>query len=77
VKRLTDGEVEQAADLLSAARRGRVTMAGLPPPLIPEHTADVQRIINRVSDGIVLPVRGWKTYTVRQPAPPPSRREGR
>ena len=49
--RLTDGEVEQAADLLSAAREGRVTMAGLPPQLTPEHTADVQRIINRVSDG--------------------------
>ena len=69
--RLTDGEVEQAADLLSAAREGRVTMAGLPPQLTPEHTADVQRIINRVSDGIVRPVRGWKTYTVYKPTNPP------
>ena len=71
MRRLTDDEVEEAAELLSAAREGRVTIAGLPPQLTPEHTADVQRIINRVSDRIDRPVRGWKTYTVYKPMSPP------
>jgi 2-keto-4-pentenoate hydratase len=71
VNRLTDEQVEAAADLLSAAREGRLTIAGLPPQLTPDHTADVQRIINRVSARITRPVRGWKTYTVYKPMNPP------
>jgi hypothetical protein len=41
MKRLTDAEICSAADLLVGAREGRVTLAGLPPELTPEHTADV------------------------------------
>jgi 2-keto-4-pentenoate hydratase len=69
--RLTDAEICAAADLLVGAREGRVTLAGLPRELTPEHTADVQRIIDAVSARVDRPVMGWKTYTVYKPMQPP------
>lgn len=71
MKRRTDAEICSAADLLVGAREGRVTLAGLPRELTPEHTADVQRIIDAVSARVDRPVVGWKTYTVYKPMQPP------
>jgi 2-keto-4-pentenoate hydratase len=71
MKRRTDAEICSAADLLVGAREGRVTLAGLPRELTPEHTADVQRIIDAVSARVDRPVMGWKTYTVYKPMQPP------
>jgi 2-keto-4-pentenoate hydratase len=71
VKHLTDDEVSSAADLLVRLREGSLQLAGLPPELTPDSTADVQRIIDAVSDRIDRPVRGWKTYTVYKPMQPP------
>jgi 2-keto-4-pentenoate hydratase len=71
MKRLTDAEICSAADLLVGAREGRVSLAGLPRELTPEHTADVQRIIDAVAARVDRPIRGWKTYTVYKPTQPP------
>jgi 2-keto-4-pentenoate hydratase len=71
VNRLSDADIQAAADLLSALRQGHLTLAGLPPRLTPDNTADVQRIINAVSARIERPIRGWKTYTVYKPMNPP------
>jgi 2-keto-4-pentenoate hydratase len=71
MKRLTDAEICSAADLLVRARGGQVTLAGLPPELTPEHTADVQRIIDEVSASVDRPIMGWKTYVVYKPMQPP------
>jgi 2-keto-4-pentenoate hydratase len=69
--RLTDAEICSAADLLVGAREGRVTLAGLPRELTPEHTADVQRIIDAVAARVDRPIMGWKSYTVYKPMQPP------
>jgi 2-keto-4-pentenoate hydratase len=71
MKRLTDAEIRSAADLLVDAREGRVALAGLPRELTPEHTADVQRIIDAVAARVDRPIVGWKTYTVYKPLQPP------
>ena len=71
MRRLTDAEICSAADLLVGAREGRVALAGLPRELTPEHTADVQRIIDAVSARVDRPTMGWKTYTVYKPTQPP------
>jgi 2-keto-4-pentenoate hydratase len=71
MKRLTDAEICSAAHLLVGAREGRVALAGLPRELTPEHTADVQRIIDAVSARVDRPIMGWKTYTVYKPMQPP------
>jgi 2-keto-4-pentenoate hydratase len=68
---LSDDEVRAAADMLVAAREGRLVLGCLPAELTPENTADVQRIIDAVSDRIDRPIRGWKTYTIYKPMNPP------
>ena len=68
---MSDEEVQRAADLLVAAREGRVVLAGLPSELTPENTADIQRIINLVSEHVDRTVCGWKTYSVYKPMNPP------
>ena len=71
MKRLTEDQIRSASDTLIAVREGRVVLAGLPADVTPEHTADVQLIINAVSARITRPIRGWKTYTVYKPMQPP------
>jgi 2-keto-4-pentenoate hydratase len=71
VDRLTDDQIQEAADLLVGLREGRLSLAGLPPGVTPDSTADVQRIIDAVSARIDRPVRGWKTYTLYKPMNPP------
>ena len=71
MKRLTDAEIRSAADMLVAVREGRLALAGLPADVTPEHTADVQRIIDLVSARVERPVLGWKSYTVYKPMQPP------
>ena len=39
---LTEDEIRSAADMLVAARGGRLVLAGLPAEVTPENTADVQ-----------------------------------
>jgi 2-keto-4-pentenoate hydratase len=68
---LTDEQIQSAADLLVGAREGRVKLGGLPAEVTPENTADIQRIIDAVSERIDRPIRGWKTYTVYKPMNPP------
>jgi len=68
---LTDDQVRSAADLLVAAREGRLALAGLPAEVTPDNTADIQRIIDAVSERVDRPIRGWKTYTVYKPMNPP------
>lgn len=68
---LTEEQVRSAADMLVAVRDGRLVLAGLPPDVTPDNTADVQRIINAVSRRVERPVRGWKTYTIYKPMNPP------
>jgi 2-keto-4-pentenoate hydratase len=71
MKVLTDDQIRSAADMLVALREGRMELAGLPPEVTPENTADVQRIIDAVSEQIDRPVCGWKTYTLYKPMNPP------
>jgi 2-keto-4-pentenoate hydratase len=71
MRRLTDAEICSAADLLVGAREGQIALAGLPRELTPEHTADVQRIIDAVSARVDRPTVGWKTYVVYKPMQPP------
>ncbi|HEX4530568.1 MAG TPA: hypothetical protein VIA11_14285 [Acidimicrobiia bacterium] len=68
---LTDDQVRSAADMLVALREGSVVLAGLPAEFTPDNTADIQRIIDAVSDRVDRPIRGWKTYTVYKPMNPP------
>ncbi len=68
---LTEEQIQSAADLLVAAREGRLVLGGLPAEVTPENTADIQRIIDAVSERIDRPVLGWKTYTVYKPMNPP------
>ena len=68
---LTDDQVRSAADMLVALREGSVVLAGLPAEVTPDNTADIQRIIDAVSDRVDRPIRGWKTYTVYKPMNPP------
>ena len=70
---LTEEQIQSAADLLVAAREGRLVLGGLPAEVTPENTADIQRIIDAVSERIDRPVQGWKTYTVYKPMNPPFR----
>ena len=46
-------------------------LGGLPAEVTPDNTADIQRIIDAVSERIDRPIRGWKTYTVYKPMNPP------
>ena len=68
---LTEEQIRTAADLLVAAREGRQVLGGLPPEVTPDNTADIQRIIDAVSEQVDRPIRGWKTYTVYKPMNPP------
>ncbi len=71
MKTLTDDEIRTAADLLVDARAGRRAVAALPADVTPEHTGDMQRIIDAVSDRIDRPIGGWKVYTLYKPMNPP------
>jgi len=42
VWRLTDDQVERAADILVGLREGRLVASGLPEELTPDNTADIQ-----------------------------------
>jgi len=70
--RLTDEQIGAAADLLVAAREGRVVLAGLPAEVTPDTTADMQRIIDAVSAQVDRPVGGWKSYCLYKPMNPPA-----
>ena len=69
--RLTDDQVASAADVLVRLREGRVVASGLPAEVTPDNTADIQRIIDAVSDRVERPIRGWKSYTLYKPMNPP------
>ena len=69
--RLTDDQVQSAADILVGLREGRVVASGLPAEVTPDNTADIQRIIDAVSERIERPIRGWKSYTLYKPMNPP------
>lgn len=71
MRSLTDEEIAAAADLLVAARAGRVYLAGLPAELTPDTTVDMQRIIDAVTDQVDRPIRGWKAYCLYKPMNPP------
>jgi 2-keto-4-pentenoate hydratase len=71
VRYLTEEQIRSAADMLVALREDRLALAGLPADVTPENTADIQRIIDAVSERVDRPVRGWKTYTVYKPMNPP------
>jgi len=68
---LTEDQVRSAADILVGLREGRLVASGLPQRVTPENTADVQRIIDAVSDRVDRPIRGWKSYTLYKPMNPP------
>jgi 2-keto-4-pentenoate hydratase len=68
---LTDDQIRSAADMLVALREGSMVLAGLPAEVTPDNTADIQRIIDAVSERIDRPIRGWKTYTLYKPMNPP------
>ncbi len=68
---LTEDQIRSAADLLVAAREGRLELGGLPADVTPDTTVDIQRIIDATSARIDRPIRGWKTYTVYKPMNPP------
>ena len=68
---MTDEEIQSAADLLVEVRERRLVLSGLPADVTPEHTADMQLIINAVSARIDRPVGGWKVYTLYKPMNPP------
>jgi 2-keto-4-pentenoate hydratase len=68
---LTEDQIRSAADMLVALREGRLELAGLPAEVTPDNTADIQRIIDAVSDRVDRPIQGWKTYTVYKPMNPP------
>lgn len=67
---LTDEQVEHAADLLLALRRKDLVLDDLPDNLIPQTTADIQRIIDATNSRIDRPVRGWKFYCAYKPMQP-------
>jgi 2-keto-4-pentenoate hydratase len=71
VQHLSDAQIQTAADLLVGLREGRVAVGALPPDVTPDHTGDVQRIIDAVSARVARPVRGWKSYTIYKPMNPP------
>src|SRR5262245_45344166 len=71
MKRLSERDVRTAATLLLSARAGTTELPCLPTELTPEHTADVQAIIDTVSAGIERPARGWKIYSAPAPTQPP------
>jgi 2-keto-4-pentenoate hydratase len=71
MKTLTDEEIRSAADQLVAVRESRLALKGLPADVTPENTADMQKIIDRVSAHIPRPVGGWKVYTLYKPMNPP------
>ena len=69
--RLTDDQVQSAADILVGLREGRLVSSGLPAEFTPDNTADIQRIIDAVSERVDRPIRGWKSYTLYKPMNPP------
>ena len=69
--RLTDEQVRSAADVIVSLRENRVKLSGLPAELTPDHTVDIQRIIDAVSARVDRRVRGWKSYTFYKPMNPP------
>jgi 2-keto-4-pentenoate hydratase len=71
VARLTDDQVQLAADILVGLREGRLVASGLPAEVTPDNTADIQRIIDAVSARVERPIRGWKSYTLYKPMNPP------
>jgi 2-keto-4-pentenoate hydratase len=71
VSPLSPDQIRSASDLLVAVREGRLTLAGLPEDVTPDNTADVQRIIDAVSERVDRPIRGWKTYCLYKPMSPP------
>jgi 2-keto-4-pentenoate hydratase len=71
VRRLTDDQIQSAADMLIGLREKQLFLGALPADLTPENTADIQRIIDAVSAQIERPIRGWKSYNVYKPLNPP------
>jgi 2-keto-4-pentenoate hydratase len=71
VSALTDEQISSAAEMLVGLREDRLAVPALPAELTPQNTADVQRIIDAVSEHIDRPIRGWKTYIVYKPMNPP------
>jgi 2-keto-4-pentenoate hydratase len=71
VKTLSHAAIQSAADQLVAVREGRLVLSGLPAEVTPEHTADMQLIINAASAQIDRRVGGWKVYTLYKPMNPP------
>ena len=69
--RLSDDQVQMAADVLVGLREGRLIASGLPEEVTPDNTADIQRIIDAVSEQVERPVLGWKSYTLYKPMNPP------
>lgn len=70
MREMTDTEIERAAGILLGLRRDGPSLDDLPDDLIPDRTADIQRIIDRVNAQIDRPVRGWKIYCVYKPMQP-------
>jgi 2-keto-4-pentenoate hydratase len=70
--RLTEDQVQSAAETLIAVREKRLVLAGLPADLTPDSTADMQRIIDATSARISRPTRGWKSYCLYKPMNPPA-----
>jgi 2-keto-4-pentenoate hydratase len=68
--RLTPGEVEEAAQLLTALRRREIVLDDLPDHLIPQTTVDIQRIIDATHLLVRRPVLAWKVYCVYKPMQP-------
>jgi 2-keto-4-pentenoate hydratase len=71
MKTLTDDQIRTASELLLDARDGRRVVGALPVEVTPEHTADMQKIIDAVSARVDRPVGGWKVYTLYKPMNPP------
>jgi 2-keto-4-pentenoate hydratase len=69
--RLTDDQVQSAAEMLVALREKRLTLGALPGEVTPDNTEDMQRVIDAASARIDRPVRGWKSYCLYKPMNPP------
>lgn len=69
-KRLTPTEVEESANLLLALRNKELILDDLPERLVPQTTADIQKIIDVTNSRIERPVHGWKIYCVYKPMQP-------
>jgi 2-keto-4-pentenoate hydratase len=71
MSRLTEDQVQSAADALIDLRQKRLFLGSLPEEWTPQNTGDIQRIIDAVSARIERPIRGWKSYNLYKPMNPP------